>query len=146
MQLAQERSDGPYSDAFNNYFLDAWGLEDLRRSNYARGAFDLYENTAGEIEARDAASRRRWNRRVRRDVPPTGANDLTVFSNADDFSSAEADTDTLKERQMQVIQERNPAPDEYHTWIRSAEEIKTFREATQDPELSLIHISRTWAP
>lgn len=134
MQLAQELSDGPYSDAFNNYFLDAWSLEDLRRSNYARGAFDLYENTAGEIEARDAASRRRWNRRVRRDVPPTGANDLTVFSDADDFSSAEADTDTLKERQMQVIQESNPAPDEYHTWIRSAEEIKTFREAMQDPE------------
>lgn len=134
MQLAQELSDGPYSDAFNNYFLDAWSLEDLRRSNYARGAFDLYENTAGEIEARDAASRRRWNRHVRRDVPPTGANDLTVFSDADDFSSAEADTDTLKERQMQVIQESNPAPDEYHTWIRSAEEIKTFREAMQDPE------------
>ena len=134
MQLAQELSDGPYSDAFNNYFLDAWSLEDLRRSNYARGAFDLYENTAGEIEARDAASRRRWNRRVRRDVPPTGANDLTVFSDADDFSSAEADTDTLKERQMQVIQESNPAPDEYHTWIRSAEEIKTFQEAMQDPE------------
>lgn len=134
MELAQELSDGPYSDAFNNYFLDTWSLEDLRRSNYARGAFDLYENTAGEIEARDAASRRRWNRRVRRDVPPTGANDLTVFSDADDFSSAEADTDTLKERQMQVIQESNPAPDEYHTWIRSAEEIKTFREAMQDPE------------
>lgn len=134
MQLAQELSDGPYSAAFNNYFLDAWSLEDLRRSNYARGAFDLYENTAGEIEARDAASRRRWNRRVRRDVPPTGANDLTVFSDADDFSSAEADTDTLKERQMQVIQESNPAPDEYHTWIRSAEEIKTFQEAMQDPE------------
>lgn len=134
MQLAQELSDGPYSDAFNNYFLDAWSLEDLRRSNYARGAFDLYKNTAGEIEARDAASRRRWNRRVRRDVPPTGANDLTVFSDADDFSSAEADTDTLKERQMQVIQESNPAPDEYHTWIRSAEEIKTFQEAMQDPE------------
>lgn len=134
MALAQELSDGPYSDAFNNYFLDAWSLSEMRRSNYARGAYDLYENTAGEIEARDAASRRRWNRRVRRDVPPTGANDQTVFSDADAFFSAEADTDALKERQMQIIQETNPADDDYHTWIRSVEEIKTFREAIEDPE------------
>ena len=117
MALAQELSDGPYSDAFNNYFLDVWSLSEMRRSNYARGAYDLYENTAGEIEARDAASRRRWNRRARRDVPPTGANDQTVFSDADAFFSAEADTDALKERQMQIIQETNPADDDYHTWI-----------------------------
>lgn len=134
MALAQELSDGPYSDAFNNYFLDVWSLSEMRRSNYARGAYDLYENTAGEIEARDAASRRRWNRRARRDVPPTGANDQTVFSDADAFFSAEADTDALKERQMQIIQETNPADDDYHTWIRSVEEIKTFREAIEDPE------------
>ena len=50
------------------------------------------------------------------------------------FFSAEADTDALKERQMQIIQETNPADDDYHTWIRSVEEIKTFREAIEDPE------------
>ena len=35
---------------------------------------------------------------------------------------------------MQIIQETNPADDDYHTWIRSAEEIKTFRESIEDPE------------
>ena len=66
-------------------------------------------------------------------MPNTG-DENTVFSDSDAFFSAETDTDALKERQMQIIQETNPADDDYHTWIRSAEEIKTFREAIEDPE------------
>lgn len=66
-------------------------------------------------------------------MPNTG-DENTVFSDSDAFFSAETDTDALKERQMQIIQETNPADDDYHTWIRSAEEIKTFRESIEDPE------------
>ena len=33
-----------------------------------------------------------------------------------------------------MIQSSNAAEDDYHTWIRSADEIKTFDEALRDPE------------
>lgn len=58
---------------------------------------------------------------------PTSSTDIR-------FSVDEEQDADLKERQFRVIQESNPAEDDYHTWIRSAEEIKTFREALEDPE------------
>lgn len=116
-----------------------WGfitlMQHLKRAetDAGRNAYDLYRNTAGEIEARDAASRRTMDQEQRRSTRPNLGNEDTVFSDADAFASAE-DTDALKERQMQVIQENNPAEDDYHTWIRSADEIKTLQEAITDPE------------
>lgn len=41
---------------------------------------------------------------------------------------------SLKDIQMQIIQEFNPMLDDYHTGIRSVEDIKTFEEAMQDDE------------
>lgn len=38
----------------------------------------------------------------------------------------------LKESQLAIITATNPAPDEYHTWIRSVDDIKTFSEALAD--------------
>lgn len=97
-------------------------------------ARELYQSTAGEIEARDVTARRQLTPEQRRRTMPNTGDENTVFSDSDAFFSAETDTDALKERQMQIIQETNPADDDYHTWIRSAEEIKTFREAIEDPE------------
>lgn len=116
-----------------------WGfitlLQHLKRAetDVGRSAYDLYRNTAGEIEARDAAARRTMGQEQRRNTRPNIGNEDTVFSDADAFANAES-ADALKERQMQVIQESNPAQDDYHTWIRSAEEIKTLQEAIMDPE------------
>ena len=42
--------------------------------------------------------------------------------------------DTLAERQNYIIQTANPVQDDYHTWIRSADEIKTFEETLNDPD------------
>lgn len=116
-----------------------WGfitlLQHLKRAetDAGRSAYNLYRDTAGEIEARDAAARRSMDREKRRNTRPNIGNEDTVFSDADAFANAEG-TDALKEQQMQVIQESNPAQDDYHTWIRSAEEIKTLQEAITDPE------------
>ena len=116
-----------------------WGfitlLQHLKRAetDAGRSAYNLYRDTAGEIEARDAAARRSMDREQRRNTRPKIGNEDTVFSDADAFANAEG-TDALKEQQMQVIQESNPAQDDYHTWIRSAEEIKTLQEAITDPE------------
>ncbi len=41
-----------------------------------------------------------------------------------------------KNSQFEIIEKTNPAPDTYHTWIRSAEEIKTFEETLKDDDWS----------
>ena len=48
--------------------------------------------------------------------------------------SPEAENDRRKAAQFAVIQSGNAVEDDYHTWIRSADEIKTFDEALRDPE------------
>ena len=40
----------------------------------------------------------------------------------------------LKSSQLEIIQKSNPMRDEYHTGIRSTDDIKTFKEASADPE------------
>lgn len=52
------------------------------------------------------------------------------------FSAAEDTEDRRKAAQFEVIQNSNPADDGYHTWIRSADEIRTFAETLNDPEWS----------
>ena len=45
-----------------------------------------------------------------------------------------ADNHPLKEAQLRVIQQSNPADDTYHTWIRDVEDIHTLDEVLEDPE------------
>lgn len=40
----------------------------------------------------------------------------------------------LKQKQNEIIQRSNPVQDDYHTWIRSVEDIKTFEETLQDSD------------
>lgn len=78
-----------------------WGfitlLQHLKRAetDAGRSAYDLYRNTAGEIEARDAAARRSMDREQRRNTRPNLGNEDTVFSDADAFASAEADAEYM---------------------------------------------------
>lgn len=44
------------------------------------------------------------------------------------FSLSE-NTYNLKQKQLEIINKSNPAPDDNHTWIRSTDDIKTFNEA-----------------
>ena len=48
--------------------------------------------------------------------------------------SLKENSDKYKERQLSIIEQYNPAPDSYHTWIRKADDIKTFDEALSDDE------------
>lgn len=47
-------------------------------------SYDLYRNTAGEIEARDAASRRKLTPEQRRAAPPARADENTVYADLSD--------------------------------------------------------------
>lgn len=44
------------------------------------------------------------------------------------------DVENRKAKQLEIIQNNNPDLDDYHTWIRSVEDIKTFQEALNDSD------------
>lgn len=41
-----------------------------------------------------------------------------------------------KKKQLEIILKNNPAEDELHTWIRTVQDIKTYKEVIDDPEYS----------
>ena len=47
------------------------------------------------------------------------------------YSLSEVD---LKQKQLDIVLKNNPANDDYHTWIRSVDDIKTFEETLQDDD------------
>lgn len=51
------------------------------------------------------------------------------------FNNTKSDIElSLKEQQNKIIQNSNPAGDNYHTWIRSENDIKTFEETLNDSD------------
>lgn len=51
-----------------------------------------------------------------------------------EMASANNDATSLKQKQLDIILENNPANDDYHTWIRTIDDIKTFQEAYDEWE------------
>lgn len=46
----------------------------------------------------------------------------------------ENDIGSLKQKQLNIILKNNPVNDDYHTWIRTIEDIKIFEETLQDSD------------
>ena len=40
----------------------------------------------------------------------------------------------MKQKQLDIILKHNPVQDNYHTWIRNIEDIKTLEETLQDSD------------
>ena len=59
---------------------------------------------------------------------------LESSSSENSITQTGQNVNTLKQRQLQVIQDSNAAPDPYHTWIRDESDILTFEEALNDPD------------
>lgn len=93
----------------NQWFRDLLDLS--RRMTDAPGEYlRMYENTAGEIEARDAASRRRMTAEERRAVMPKMADENTVFAEEAGWSRSfdyDPETASIKEQIEQSREELN---------------------------------------
>ena len=81
-----------YPNAWFRQLLDLSHRMEDTAGEYRR----MYENTAGEIEARDVTARRQLTPEQRRQTMPNTGDENTVFSDSDAFFSAETDTDALK--------------------------------------------------
>lgn len=93
----------------NQWFRDLLDLS--RRMTDAPGEYlRMYENTAGEIEARDAASRRRMTAEERRATMPKMADENTVFAEEAGWSRSfdyDPETASIKEQIEQSREELN---------------------------------------
>ena len=77
---AREAAEEKYGDTKVWDFIDLrYRLKQAELTN-DRGAYDLYQDTAGEIEARDAAARWSMTAEQRRRIRPNTGNEDTVFA------------------------------------------------------------------
>lgn len=67
------------------------------------------------------------NKEVNNEVNQT--EERKVINNEVAENLQEQSTNDYKSKQLEAINESNPADDSYHTWVRSTEDIKTFDEA-----------------
>ena len=79
-KIEAELYDGPYADEFVQIDRADWERRRLFDADREYNAKDLYFNTAGEIEARDAQYRQRWNTEKRKATPPDLGDENTVFA------------------------------------------------------------------
>ncbi len=80
LRLEESLYNGPYADMYSDYTQA--DFDRRARTDYFKNAntLELYRNTAGEIEARDAANRRGYTAEQRRQLSPDLGNEATVFA------------------------------------------------------------------
>lgn len=80
LRLEESLYNGPYADMYSAYTQA--DFDRRARTDYFKNAntLELYRNTAGEIEARDAANRRGYSAEQRRQLRPDMGNEATVFA------------------------------------------------------------------
>ena len=80
LRLEESLYNGPYADMYSDYTQA--DFDRRARTDYFKNAntLELYRNTAGEIEARDAANRRGYTLEQRRQLSPDLGNEATVFA------------------------------------------------------------------
>lgn len=67
------------------------------------------------------------------EVPTSFIDNITSFWN--NFKpQRDINIENRKAKQLEIIQNNNPVHDDYHTWVRSVEDIKTFQEALNDSD------------
>lgn len=81
-QIEQAAEESGWDDLLNDYYYAAGELQmaKYRAKLNRRTSRDLYRNTAGEIEARDAAARRTMTPEERKNTPPDLGGGETVFA------------------------------------------------------------------
>lgn len=107
------------------------------RANGDMILYDVLNMQPASFEKREADAAKTVN-----PSPGVGRNTASVSKNSirkdgenvKQKYSAAADADQRKAAQFDIIQNSNAAEDDYHTWIRSASEIKTLSETLADPE------------
>ena len=114
--LSKNPEDYPEGSAWRKYFekedalIEKYGadaaslistINAINSFHTWRNPFELYQNTAGEIEARDVTARRKMSEEQRRNTMPDTGNEDTVFAEDNPFNrSAEYDEERAHIKQQ----------------------------------------------
>ncbi len=120
-QLARDKSSA--KQIINDY-LDENNIKNPTMKDI-NNAFDDYEEFDSTGWGTDESKRAR---KIFDDVAKEVYNERNKGLEGSSFSLSE-NTYNLKQKQLDIINKSNPAPDDNHTWIRSTDDIKTFNEA-----------------
>lgn len=108
-EAVQTELEEQYGDFFKKWFDADWERQMAEGGRSEALPSDLYRNTAGEIEARDAAKRRRLPPEERRLTLPDLGNENTVFAEGDgkslSFAGKEIPTyeELIKKPDIQIV-------------------------------------------
>ena len=105
-------------------------LEKNRKQIYndnERGIFD-YETDSYVKEKNESSSSEEIRETIGNKDVRTNRRRLKYDSELDNSSFS------LKQKQLNIILKNNPVNDDYHTWIRNIEDIKTLEETLQDSD------------
>ena len=70
------------------------------------------------------------NKSVKSDTLPK----YSMQENTNNTQELDNSSFSLKQKQLEIIKNNNPAEDDYHTWIRNIDDIKTFEETLEDED------------
>lgn len=73
--------------------------------------------------------------KVWKELSDKGIDTVVENAKADGKTKLSMSNETdIKQKQLEIINETNIAPDEYHTWVRSVDDIKTLAETLEDSD------------
>ena len=114
MDALEKRSDELYKELYGKEWFGKLNRYDRILGDAGEAVKEFYRNTAGEIEARDTAARRRMSAEERKNTPPELGDADTVFADFDSvkYMSAEdaaydAETAGIKEQLIQSQEKLN---------------------------------------
>ena len=110
MDTLEKRSDELYKELYSKEWFGKLSRYDRILGDAGEAVSEFYRNTAGEIEARNTASRRRMTAEERKNTPPNLGDADTVFADGSNVSlEIDADSDAeilhLKD-QLKAAEER----------------------------------------
>lgn len=95
MDALEKRSDELYRELYGKEWFGKLNRYDRILGDAGEAVKEFYRNTAGEIEARDTAARRRMSAEERKNTPPNLGDADTVFADGNNVSmEIDADSDT----------------------------------------------------
>lgn len=112
------------------------------KTAYSKNNTDYIQNllNQGKIKEIFNGSNSRKTSLDKSNIPQSNKNVKSDISNNSISNNNKNDTryslsnNELKQKQLDIVLENNPVQDEYHTWIRNVDDIKTFEETLQDSD------------
>lgn len=118
MDALEKRSDELYRELYGKEWFGKLNRYDRILSDAGEAVKEFYRNTAGEIEARDTAARRRMSAEERKNTPPDLGDADTVFADGSISALSEErkiTPETSEEARYEILKDRTirPASVEY---------------------------------